>query len=69
MSEPSPVYHVIAQSAAREKLARRRVLLNQLVTLERELLAEGVIKRPLVLSRRMVHEDGVLAHSPHIDTT
>lgn len=68
MTEPSPVYRV-AQAAAREKLARRRVLFNQLVTLEQELLAEGVIKRPLVISRRMVHEDGVLANLPHIDTT
>lgn len=68
MSEPLPVYR-IPQAAAREKLARRRVLVNQLVTLERELLADGVIKRPLLISRRMVHDEGMPPSSGRIDTT
>lgn len=67
MSEPKPVYTVasgersrtIPQAIARQKLARRRVLINELVTIEAELMQCGAIKRPSVMSRRMIHKNGV----------
>lgn len=54
MTEPTPEYN-IPQAVARKKLARRRVLITELVALESELLRCGFIERPTVVSRRMLH--------------
>lgn len=41
----------IAKSAARLKLERRRQLIAELASLERELVQEGVIRRPVLVTK------------------
>lgn len=69
MSEPAPIY-TIPQAEARAKLAEWRVLINKLQQLESELLEMRAIKRPLVITRRMLHDDRrVGCHPRRIDIT
>lgn len=51
-----PPLHATKPDALAEKVHRRRVLIGELVELEQELLAAGVISRRVVLTRTVVHE-------------
>lgn len=63
MTEPIPAYHV-PQAVIRAKLARYRVLVNEVVTLQNELLVTGVIKRPSMIHRRDLHGDRRVSRRP-----